>query len=69
MLMESDTNHGAQIPQITGQSDISVELSLTLNSNLIMNQLYSTIITTISGDEEVDSIGAIEFSMSCISIS
>ena len=69
--MESNTSHGAQIPQITGLSDISVELSLTLNSNLIINQFYSTINTTnsISGDKKVDSIGAIEFSMSYISIS
>ena len=37
ILMESNTSHGAQIPQITGLSDISVELSFTMNSDLITN--------------------------------
>ena len=66
--MNTNTSHGVQIPQLTGQSGTSLQLNLTVNSNLTSNEVYSVIITTISDDEEINSIGNIEFSMSRISI-
>ena len=66
--MESNTSHGAQIPRFSGQSEFSAELSLTVNSDLKFNELYSAIITSISDDQEIDSIGTIEFSTLYISM-
>ena len=66
--MNTNTSHGVQIPQLTGQSGTSLQLNLIVNSNLTSNEVYSAIITTISDDEEINSIGNIEFSMSRISI-
>ena len=66
--MDSNTNHGVQIPQISGQSGTSIQLSLTVNSNLTSNNVYLATITTISDDQEINSIVDIKFSMSSISI-
>ena len=66
--MDSNTSHGVQIPQFSGLSGTSIQLSLTVNSNLTCNEVYSAIINSISDHEEIISIGNIEFSMSSISI-
>ena len=62
MLRESNPSHGAQVPQLLGQSASSIQLSISVASNLEVNQLYLTIITTISEEVEIDSNGTIEFS-------
>ena len=62
MLTESNTSHGAQVPHLLGQSISSIQLSISVSSNLEANQLYSAIITTISDEVVVDSNGTIEFS-------
>ena len=67
-VMDSNTSHGVQIPQVSGQSGTIIQLSLTVNSNLTSNKVYLAIITTISDDQEINSIVDIKFSMSSISI-
>ena len=62
MLTRSNTSHGVQIPQLLGQSASSIQLSISVTSNLDANQLYSAIITTISDEVEINSNGTIEFS-------
>ena len=68
ILVDTNTGHGVQIPQLTGQSGTSLQLNLIVNSSLTFNEVYSAIITTISDDEKINSIGNVEFSMSCISM-
>ena len=53
------TSHGPQIPELLGNSGASVQLSLTINSNLEINELYSTSIVA-NGLEK--SSATIEFS-------
>ena len=43
------TNHGIQIPGIQ-YSESSVQLSLTVDSDLVVNQQYTATITTINED-------------------
>lgn len=64
--IQADTSmsHGAQIPQLSGQSASNLELSISINSNLEVNEVYSAIITTIIDDTEIDSNSTIEFSKS-----
>ena len=63
ILAESNISHGVQIPQLYGQSKASVQLELTISSNLMANKLYSAIITSVNGDEETNFIqGTTEFS-------
>lgn len=66
ILAESNISHGVQIPQLSGQSKASVQLELTISSNLMPNKLYSAIITSVSGDEEETNFiqGTTEFSKS-----
>ena len=64
ILTESNTSHGAQIPQLSGESAGNLQLSISVNSSLKVNEHYSAVITTISDEEEIDSIGTIEFSKS-----
>ena len=54
------TNHGKQIPELKEAS--GQLLSLTVNSSLVVNELYSATIRVITSDGSADSIGVIDFS-------
>ena len=46
------TNHGIQIPVAVDYSQSSVQLNLIVDSNLIVNEQYSAIITDIGANGE-----------------
>ena len=57
------TNHGIQIPVAVDYSQSSVQLSLTVDSNLIVNEQYSAIITDIDANGEPLYCLTIEFGL------
>ena len=62
----STTDHGIQIPEIVLYSQSSVQLSLTVDSDLVVNEQYSATITTINADGERGYNVTVEFGMYCI---
>ena len=63
MLSEANTtNHGVQIPQVVQYSQSSVHLSLTVNSDLLVNEMYLATITAISTDGKRNISVTVEFS-------
>ena len=58
----STTNHGIQIPRVVQYSQLSVHLSLTTNSDLLVNEIYLATITAISADGERNTSVTVEFS-------
>ena len=56
------TSHGPQIPDLLGQSGDSVQLSLTVDSDLEVNELYTA---NIIADGLEKSLATIEFSKLC----
>ena len=63
LLSEANTtNHGVQIPRVVQYSQlISVHLSLTVDSDLLVNELYLVTITAISADGERNISVTVEF--------
>jgi hypothetical protein len=55
------TNHGIQIPGVVQYSQSSVQLSLTVDSDLLVNELYSATITAINADGERNISVTVEF--------
>jgi hypothetical protein len=46
------TSHGIQIPGVVQYSQSSVQLSLTVDSDLLVNEQYLATITAINADRE-----------------
>ena len=62
VLSEANTsNHGVQIPRAVQYSQSSVHLSLTVDSNLLVNELYLATITAINADGERNTSVTVEF--------
>ena len=62
LLSEGNTtNHGVQIPQVVQYSQSSVHLSLTIDSDLFVNELYLATITAINADGERNISVTVEF--------
>ena len=62
VLSEANTtNHGIQIPRVVQYSQSSVHLSLTVDSDLLVNELYLATITAISADGERNTGVTVEF--------
>ena len=60
-------DHGIQIPGVVQNSQSSVHLSLTVDSNLVVNEQYSAVITVITSDGEIGQNVTKTFGMYCIS--
>ena len=58
------TEHGPLLPVVRKFSSGSVQLSLTLDSGLVDNELYYAIITTTNNDGMETTVGTLEFSKS-----
>ena len=56
------TTHGVQIPRVVEYSRSSVHLSLTVDSDLLVNELYLATITAINAGGEKNSSVTVEFS-------
>ena len=50
LLAANTTDHGIQIPEIVQYFQPGVQLSLTVDSNLLVNELYLATITAINAD-------------------
>ena len=62
MLSEANTtNHGIQIPRVVQYSQSSAHLSLTVDSDLLVNELYLATITAISANGERNTSMTVEF--------
>ena len=48
------TDHGIQIPQIVNYLQPSVQLSLTIDTKLVVNEDYNAIFATINANGETD---------------
>ena len=55
------TDHGIQIPTFVQYSQSSVQLSLTVDSDLVDNERYSANITSVSAEGEEEYSVTIEF--------
>ena len=49
---QNTTNHGIQIPRAVKYSPTSIQLSLTVDSELVDNEQYSAIITDVNANGE-----------------
>ena len=49
---ENTTNHGIQIPRVVQHSQSIAHLSLTVDSDLLVNEMYLATITAINTDGE-----------------
>ena len=58
------TNHGIQIPRVVHYSQSNVLLSLTVDSDLLVNEQYLATITAIKADGERNTSVTMEFGMS-----
>ena len=58
------TDHRQQLPVIENYSPDSIQLRLTLDSDLVNNEPYSVNITSTKDDGVVHSIGTVRFSES-----
>ena len=61
MSVMNTTDHGIQIPTLVQYSQSSVQLSLTVDSDLVDNERYSANITGISAEGGEDFSVTIEF--------
>ena len=62
MLSEANTtNHGIQIPRVVRYSQSSVHLSLTVDSDLLVNEMYLATITAVNADGETNISLVVEF--------
>ena len=57
------TNHGIQIPKVVKYTQTNILLSLTVDSDLMVNKQYSTIITGINANGESKYNVSVEFGM------
>ena len=55
------TNHGVQIPEVVQYSQLSIYLSLTVDSDLVNNEQYMATITAINPDGERNISVTVEF--------
>ena len=62
----STTDHGIQIPEVVLYSQSSVQLSLTVDSDLVVNEQYTAMITTINTDGERGHNVTVEFGRYCV---
>ena len=58
------TEHGPLLSVVKNFSSVSVQLSLTIDSDLVDNELYSANITTNNTDRMEITVGTVEFSKS-----
>ena len=56
------TENGPLLPVVENFSSDSVQLSLTIDSGLVDNELYSANITTTNNDKMEITVGTVEFS-------
>ena len=56
-------NHGIEIPAVVQYSQSSIHLSLTVDSNLVVNEQYLATITAINGDGERNHNVTVEFGL------
>jgi hypothetical protein len=62
LLSEANTtNHGIQIPGVVQYSQSSIQLSLTVDSDLLVNEQYLATITAINADGERNISVTVEF--------
>ena len=59
-------DHGIQIPGVVQYSQSSVQLSLTVDSDLVVNQQYSVTITSINEEGEEDYNVTLEFGINIL---
>lgn len=59
-------DHGIQIPGVVQYSQSSVQLSLTVDSDLVANEKYSATITSINAEGEKDYNVTVEFGINII---
>ena len=57
------TNHGIQLPGLVEYTQTSIQLSLTMDSNFVVNEHYYTIISTINENGVLEYNLTVEFGM------